>query len=136
MHDTIAFLGEANLAGNQHLVVFQGNVEKCNADHQRKVNNLEKKREEDQEWVARLEEQLANVREEIRKVAVVNPLPQTLMKPFFLQRTTCPPIIPHFPHPSGTPAPVTNQMLGLRSLRRHTAMAAGGTGGGPPPHHL
>jgi len=34
MKDTAAFLGEANVARNQHLAVFQGNVEKWAADYQ------------------------------------------------------------------------------------------------------
>jgi len=33
MHDAVAFLGEANLARNRHLVEFQGNVEKWAANH-------------------------------------------------------------------------------------------------------
>ena len=41
MTDAVAFLGEANVARNQHLAVFQGNVEKWAADHQQKVASLE-----------------------------------------------------------------------------------------------
>lgn len=52
MHDVFAFLGEANLARNQHLAVFQGNIEKWAADHQSKVNDLEKAARENQERVA------------------------------------------------------------------------------------
>jgi len=42
IHNAVAFLEEANLAQNQHLVVFQGNVEKWAANHQSKVDSLEK----------------------------------------------------------------------------------------------
>jgi len=49
MYAAVAFLGEANLARNQHLAVFQGKVDIWAADHQNKVNNLERKRKEDQE---------------------------------------------------------------------------------------
>jgi len=41
MKDAVAFLGEAEVARNQHLTLFQGNVEKWAADHQQKVDGLE-----------------------------------------------------------------------------------------------
>ena len=41
MHDTFAFLTEANMARNQHLTVFQRNLEKWAEAYQRKVANLE-----------------------------------------------------------------------------------------------
>jgi len=44
MKDAVAFLGEANVARNQHLAVFQGNVEKWAADHQQKVASLGQQR--------------------------------------------------------------------------------------------
>jgi len=47
MHDAVAFLSEANLTRNTHLMEFQGNVEKWAADHQQKVETLEKQRNED-----------------------------------------------------------------------------------------
>jgi len=47
MHDAVAFLSEANLARNIHLMEFQGNVEKWAADHQRKVEMLKQQRKED-----------------------------------------------------------------------------------------
>jgi len=40
MHDAVAFLSEANLTRNIHLMEFQGNVEKWAADHQKKVETL------------------------------------------------------------------------------------------------
>jgi len=77
----MAFLGEANVARNQYLAVFQNNVEKWATDHQQKVASLEQQWQKDQERVARLEEQLAKAQEEIRKMAVVVPLPQTPTRP-------------------------------------------------------
>ena len=47
MHDAVAFLSEANLARNVHLMEFQGNVEKWAADHQEKVETLEQQRNKD-----------------------------------------------------------------------------------------
>lgn len=55
MHDAVTFLGEANLARNHHLAVFQGNVEKWAANHQSKVDDLEKGRKEDRKRLAKLE---------------------------------------------------------------------------------
>jgi len=75
MKEAVAFLGEADVARNQHLAVFQGNVEKWATDHQQKVASLEQQRQKDQERVARLEEQLTKAQEKIRKVAIVIPLP-------------------------------------------------------------
>jgi len=84
----VAFLGEANMARNQHLMLFQGNVEKWAADHQQKVDALEQGCRKDQVRMARLEKQLATAQAEIRRVAVTVPLSRT------------PPT-----HPSVTPAP-------------------------------
>jgi len=47
MHDAVAFLWEANLARNVHLMEFKGNIEKWSADHQKKVETLEQQRKED-----------------------------------------------------------------------------------------
>jgi len=41
MKDAMAFLGEADVARNQHLTLFQGIVEKWATDHQQKVDSLE-----------------------------------------------------------------------------------------------
>jgi len=59
MHDAVAFLSEANLARNVHLMEFQGNVEKWAADHQQKVETLEQQRNEDRDRMASLEQWLA-----------------------------------------------------------------------------
>jgi len=55
MHDAIAFLGEANIARNQHFAVFQGNVEKW--------------AEATEEKVQQLEGRLAKAQNDIKKVA-------------------------------------------------------------------
>jgi len=55
MKDAVAFLGEADVARNQHLTLFQGNVEKWATDHQQKVDSLERERRRDQVRMARLE---------------------------------------------------------------------------------
>jgi len=70
MKDAVAFLGEADVARNQHLALFQGNVEEWAANHHQKVDGLERERRSDQERMARLEKQLARAQEEIQKVAV------------------------------------------------------------------
>jgi len=116
MYDAIAFLGEANLARNQHLVIFQDNVEIWAADHQSKVNDLEKAVRENQERVAKLEGHLARVQEEIQKVAVAVLLPPTPTKPSFLRGANRPPIMPLFPH---SPVPVANPIPGLRMPPRY-----------------
>jgi len=59
MHDAVAFLSEANLARNVHLMEFQGNMEKWAADHQKKVETLAQQRNEDQDRMAGLEQRLA-----------------------------------------------------------------------------
>jgi len=59
MHVVVAFLSEANLSRNVHLMEFQGNVEKWAADHQKKVETLEQQRNEDRDRMASLEQQLA-----------------------------------------------------------------------------
>ena len=42
VNDALAFLAEANTARSQNLVTFQGTVELWAADHQRKVDNMER----------------------------------------------------------------------------------------------
>jgi len=59
MYDAVAFLAEANLARNVHLMEFQGNVEKWAADHQKNVETLEQQRNEDRDRMAGLEQRLA-----------------------------------------------------------------------------
>jgi len=81
MKDAVAFLGEADIARNQHLALFQGNVEKWATDHQQKVDGLERQRQKDQERMARLEKQLVEAQNEIRKVAMAVLLPQTPLAP-------------------------------------------------------
>jgi len=77
MHDVVAFLSEANLARNIHLMEFQGNVGKWTADHQRKVETLEQQRNEDRDRMASLEQWLAQVQDELLQVATTVPLPAT-----------------------------------------------------------
>jgi len=77
MHDAVAFLSEANLARNVHLMEFKGNVEKWAADHQRKVEILEQQRREDQGQMTGLEQQLAQAQDELLQVATAIPLPAT-----------------------------------------------------------
>jgi len=66
MHDAVTFLTEANLARDQHLMEFQGNVELWAADHQRKVEMLELQRTEDRARMAGLEQQLAQAQDELQ----------------------------------------------------------------------
>jgi len=118
MKEAVAFLGEADVARNQHLALFQGNVEKWATDHQQKVDGLEQERRKDHERMARLERQLARAQEEIRKVAVVVPLHQT--------PTIQSPRTPLLPLTARGPTPPGSIISGL---------ATGGTGGdgrGPP----
>jgi len=75
MHDAVAFLSEANLARYTHVMEFQGNVEKWAADHQQKVETLERQRNEDRQRMARLEQQLARAQDELLQVATTVPLP-------------------------------------------------------------
>ena len=77
MHDAVAFLSQANLARNVHLMEFQGNVEKWAADHQKKLETLERQRNEDQDRMAGLEQWLAQVQNELLRVATTVPLPAT-----------------------------------------------------------
>jgi len=78
MHDVVAFLSEANLARNVHLMEFQGNMEKWAADHQKKVETLEQQRNEDQDRMAGLEQRLAQAQDELLPVATAVPLPATV----------------------------------------------------------
>ena len=61
INDALAFQTEANIARNDHLVTFQGNVEKWAAEHQARV--------------AYLEDQLRKTQEGLRKVATMVPTP-------------------------------------------------------------
>jgi len=56
---------------------FQGNVEKWAADHQKKVETLERQRNEDQDRMAGLEQRLAQAQDELLRVATAVPLPTT-----------------------------------------------------------
>jgi len=118
MKDAVTFLGEADVARNQHLALFQGNVEKWAANHQQKVDGLELERRRDRERMARLEKQLAEAPEEIRKVAVAVPLPRSPTK-----RAMGAPFLP----PTATgPRPPGNTISGL------TTGEMGGDRRGPP----
>jgi len=77
MHDVVAFLSEANLTRNVHLMEFQGIVEKWAADHQQKVETLEQQRNKDRDRMAGLEQRLARVQVELLWVATTIPLPTT-----------------------------------------------------------
>ena len=77
MHDAVAFLSEANLARNVHLMEFQGNVEKWAADHQQKVETLKRQRNEDRDRMASLEQRLARAQDELLQVATTVALPAT-----------------------------------------------------------
>jgi len=77
MHDAVALLSEANLTRNTHLMEFQGIVEKWAADHQQKVETLERQRDKDQRRMAGLEQQLTQVQDELLRVATAVPLPTT-----------------------------------------------------------
>jgi len=63
VNDALSFLAEANMARNQHLANFQGNVELWGASHQNRV--------------AALENQLREERAEIQRIATRIPLPTT-----------------------------------------------------------
>ena len=103
MQDTVAFLSEANLARNVHLMEFQGNVEKWAADHQKKVETLEQQQNEDRDRMAGLEQWLARAQDELLRVATTVPLPAT-------------PARQTRPTPSPGPPP-TRLMLGSPLLR-------------------
>jgi len=77
MHDAVAFLLEANLARNVHLMEFQDNIEKWAADHQEKVETLEQQQNEDRDRMASLEQWLARAQGELLRVATTVPLPTT-----------------------------------------------------------
>ena len=109
MKDAVAFPGEADVARNQHLTLFQGNVEKWATDHQQKVDGLERERQRDQVRMARLERQLAEAQEEIRKVAVAVPLPQT--------PTNQSPGAPFSPPTAAGPRPPSNTIPRLAMVR-------------------
>jgi len=61
VNDALAFLAEANTTRSHHLANFQGNIELWTADHQEKMN--------------RVEEELRQARDEIRRIATRIPLP-------------------------------------------------------------
>jgi len=63
VNDALSFLAEANMAQNQHLANFQGNVELWEAAHQNRV--------------ATLENQLREARAEIQHIVTRIPLPAT-----------------------------------------------------------
>jgi len=69
MHDAVAFLSEANLTRNTHLMEFQGNVEKWAADQQQNVETLDRQRNEDQRRMAGLEPRLTQAQDELLRVA-------------------------------------------------------------------
>jgi len=77
MHDAVAFLSEANLARKTHLAEFQGNVVKWVANHQQKVEVVERQGDKDRKRMAELEHQLARAREKLTRVATTVPLPAT-----------------------------------------------------------
>jgi len=77
MHDAVVFLSEANLARNVNLMEFQGNVEKWAADHQRKVETLERQRNEDRDRMTGLEQRLAQAQDKLLRVATTVSLPAT-----------------------------------------------------------
>jgi len=67
VNDALSFLGEANMARNQHLATFQGNVELWAADHQQKV--------------AELQQELQRTRSEVQRLATRIPLPPMTPSP-------------------------------------------------------
>lgn len=79
--------------------------------------------------MARLEEQLTSTQEDIQKVAVVIPLPQTPTKPVPVQPTGRPPVLPLFPKATTEPAKASSAIPGLRTPEK----PAGSAGGGGPP---
>jgi len=123
MHDAVAFLSEANLARNTHLAEFQGNVEKWAANHQQKVNVLERQGNEDRKRMAELEQQLAESRAELTRIATTVPLPASL-------RGRVQPEVP-------TRLTLGSPMLGGTGKRQRPpaipAPPATGGGGGQPP---
>jgi len=78
INDAISFLGEANVARNQHLATFQGNVEAWATDYRDRMELLEN--------------QLQQAQEEIRKVADRVPLPDSprIAPPLLFQPTAAP----------------------------------------------
>jgi len=134
MHDAVAFLSEANLARNTHLAEFQGNVEKWAADHQQKVETLERQGNEDRRRMTDLERQLAIARDELTRVATTVPHPATPPGP--VQRRS--PVTREFSEPAPTRFMLGNPPLGTTTRRqRPSALPAlpreGGSGGPPPP---
>jgi len=133
MHDAVAFLSEANLTRNTHLMEFQGNVEKWAADHQQKIETLESQQNEDQQRMAGLEQRLTQAQDELLRVATAIPLPAT-------PTTRTRPEPPTTQDPTG--APLTQLVRaapffrGLQRRQRPPAVPAeeGGAGGnGSPP---
>ena len=117
INDALAFQTEANIARNQHLATFQGNVELWAAEHQARVTYLE--------------EQLQKAQEAIQKVADRVPIPPVLTPEW---RSPVP--VPSTSAPS-PPQGGTNQLtlgsplqLGQPSPRRgyQPPMAPGTTG--------
>jgi len=133
IHDAVAFLSEANLTRNTHLMEFQGNVEKWATDHQQKVETLEQQRNEDQQQMARLEQWLTQAQDKLLRVATAVPLPATPTT-----RTRPEPLTAQ--DPAG--APLTRLALGrplfggLQQQQRPPAVPAeegGAEGNGSPP---
>ena len=108
MHNAVAFLTEANLARNQHLLEFQGNVEKWAADHQQKVQTLEQQEREDRLRMRGLELQLAQAQEELQRMTATVLLPCTPA-----MRTQChPSASPSLRNPQPAPGLTTRLTLG------------------------
>jgi len=84
VNDALSFLGEANLARQQNMATFQGNVELWAADHQQKVQELQ--------------QELWQARNDIQRLATRIPLPAPTPPP-------APPPLPPSPQHWRSPAP-------------------------------
>jgi len=117
VNDTLSFLGEANMARNQHLANFQGNVELWTAAHQKRVATLEKQLRE-----ARMEIQLVATRILLpttpihRQISTGQPVWSSPIHPTSTSALSAPPSQPALGSPLHlNPAPVTrrNRRLAL-----------------------
>jgi hypothetical protein len=126
LNDALAFQQEANIARNQHLAKFQGDVTTWAATQNART--------------ATLEGELAAAKDEIRRVAASIPLPTSRpnspVLPTFLQRAPVrtpqgPLPVTRYPvHPAG---PTIGNLFPIREVQPIPGIAAEGSGGGRPP---
>jgi hypothetical protein len=126
LNDALAFQQEANIAQNQHLAKFQGDVTTWAVTQNART--------------ATLEGELAVAKDKIRRVAASIPLPTSRSNspvlPTFLQRATG--RMPQGPspvtrYPVHTVAPTISNLFPIREAQPIPEIVAEGSGGGRPP---